>query len=163
MQDISIELMWYAEPVLHQTYQAKVRLFLVLRAIGQTKSIASEYLEGMLSICKSTLITNKYTVDEADDIYLDKFASVSNKYCNIVLKEDRVANLQSYVLPQCYSYDKLPDSESDLSSIVETMMRTPGSAVSYPLRDQDGNPVNAAGNSPVGTKSKSSFWNRNKK
>lgn len=133
MQDISIELMWYAEPVLHQTYQAKVRLFLVLRAIGQTKSIASEYLEGMLSICKSTLITNKYTVDEADDIYLEKFASVSNKYCNTVLKEDRVANLQSYVLPQCYSYDKLPDSESDLSSIVETMMRTPGSAVSYQL------------------------------
>jgi len=76
MQDIALELIWYAEPVMNQTYQAKVRLFLVLRAIGQTNNMVSEYLEGMLSICKSTLIANKYTVDEADDVYIEKFVYI---------------------------------------------------------------------------------------
>ena len=33
----------------------------------------------------------------------------------------------------------------------------------FPLRDQDGNPVDASGKTPQGVPKKSSFWNRNKK
>ena len=33
----------------------------------------------------------------------------------------------------------------------------------YPLRDADGNPVDASGKTPQGVPKKSSFWNRNKK
>lgn len=135
MQDISIEMMWFSDPIQHQTYQAKIRLFLVMRAIDRTKEAATQHINGLISICQSALIANKYSysLEAADSVYCEKLKTLSGKCCNAILKEDRITNLQSYILPQCYSFDKLPDSENDLHNIVEILMRTPNAAITYQL------------------------------
>lgn len=133
MQDISLELFWYAEPVQHQTYQAKIRTFLILRAIDVDNVALRSTLESLASICKANLMANKFTFADTDEGYLDCFRNVHSKCCNAIVKEDRVVNLQNYILPQCYSFDRLPENEQDLRSLVEAMMRSPNAALSFQL------------------------------
>ncbi len=132
-QDISLELMWYAEPVKNQTYRAKIRLFLVLRAIGSTKAIATQYLSGMYEICKNMLVANKYTMADSDAAYMEKYKTILWKKCCTVAKEDRISNLQNFILPNCYSYDKMSFNELDMSNLLNVLCSIPGAAVIYQL------------------------------
>ncbi len=133
MQDISAEFFWYAEPVSHQTYEATVRIFLVLRAIADSRSKAEMLLMGMRSVCTNVLEINRYASLEAEDVYQKFYAQAVNKQCVAILKEDRVENLQNMMLPQCYAYDKFPENEQDMSALLKMLLHSPGSAISFQL------------------------------
>lgn len=133
MQDVSAEIMWYSEPVAYQTFQSKIKLFFVVRAIGATQGIAAQRVNGLLSICKSAFIADKYEIAEADDAYMSYFSNVTDKTCNAILKEDRISNLQNYILPQCYSYDRIAESNQDMSDLIYALMGTQCSAIIFQL------------------------------
>ncbi len=131
MQDFCIELFWYAEPITNQTYKARIRTFLAIRTINKSENQAVFFASNIKEICSSTLSALKYSFSDADDSYIDIAFASSQRKCNVIVKEDHVTNLQSYVLPQCYSFDRIPENDADLSSFIEILMNTPNAAVSF--------------------------------
>lgn len=131
MQDLSAEFFWYAEPVTHQTYGARLRIFLVLRAISKTREDSAFVLSGMVSVCKSTLDANKYSFLEDDATYCRFYMDAVAKSACAVLKADRIENLQSVLLSRCYAYDRLPSNNRDMSTLVEMLLHSPGSAIMF--------------------------------
>jgi len=50
-----------------------------------------------------------------------------------IVKEEKAENLQNQILPYCYSYDKIPVSNNDLSRIVNVLIDYPDCAISMQL------------------------------
>ena len=51
--DVSLELLWLTEPVSNQPYNARIRMFLLVRAIGSDKSTISRNITQIIKISKS--------------------------------------------------------------------------------------------------------------
>ena len=134
LPDLSIELLWVTEPVANQPYKAKIRLFLIVRAIGNEQDSLSQSLETLIKICQSTLTLQKYEFADCPYASLASLmANVSTDSIKALVKEEKLENLQNQLLPQCLSFDRIPSSESDLSKLVNTLIDYPYSAVSMQL------------------------------
>ena len=132
--DISLELLWITEPVRNQPYNAKIRLFLLVRAIGNDKGAISQTITQMVKISNSVLALQKY---EFEDVAYADFHPLINSICtdNIkaLIKEEKLENLQNQLLPQCLSFGRIPPSESNLSRLVNALIEYPNCAVSLQL------------------------------
>ena len=133
-KDISIELLWITSAVDNQPYKAKIRLFFLIRAIEVRAEAAAEIVESFVKLIKSTLSLQRY--DYKDIVYGELEPLIRKTrdtgICAIV-KEEAAENLQNPILPYCYSYDKLPLTNNDLSRIVNSLIDYPDCAVSMQL------------------------------
>lgn len=133
-KDISIELLWTTTAVENQPYKAQIRLFILIRAIENNSEVATEMVATFMKLVKSTLSLQKY--DYKEIAYSDLKPIVSKiKDTNIraIVKEEKAENLQNQLLPYCYSYDRIPLSNNDLSRIVNSLIDYPDCAVSMQL------------------------------
>ena len=144
-QDVSLELLWTTEEVVNQPYRAKIRLFLIVRAIGRTPGEASEMTLPVMTALRSTLDLQKYEYRDMDEEELmGCVRAVDDSAVKALVKEETLENLQNQMIPVCYAYDRIPDSGQDLSRIVNSLIDHPGCAVSFQLIPAwlDGNEIN---------------------
>ena len=133
-KDISVELLWATEAVANQPYNAQIRLFIVARAIDNDNASAVASVETLLKLCQSTLNLQKYEFQEVSySILSETVSGINDNNIRAIVKEEKAENLQNQLLPFCYSYDRLPLSNNDLSRIVNVLIDYPNSAVSMQL------------------------------
>lgn len=133
-KDISVELLWTTQAVANQPYNAQIRLFIVARAIDNDNVSAVASVETLLKLCQSTLNLQKYEFQEITYSTLSETVSgINDNNIRAIVKEEKAENLQNQLLPFCYSYDRLPLSNNDLSRIVNVLIDYPNSAVSMQL------------------------------
>jgi len=132
--DISLESLWVTQPVANQPYKADIKLYLIARAIHSNKDSVGNTIKSLLRICHATLDLLKYEYREISYEELSPIVgNVGDKKITAIVKEERLENLQNQILPFCYSYDKLPNNNQDLSRIVNTLINYPDCAISFQL------------------------------
>lgn len=94
--DLSLELLWVTEPIKNQPYNAQIRLFLIVRAIGNERSEIQNSITQLVKISKSVFTLQKY---EFADIEYSNFSlllsKVSKSSIKALVKEEKVENLQT--------------------------------------------------------------------
>ena len=134
MKDISIELLWSSEAVQNQPFNAKIRLFVIFRAIDKQASSAKTSVETLVKICQSTLTLQKYEFQEIEySVLAENILHINDTNIRAIVKEEKAENLQNQMIPFCYSYDRIPVSDNDLSRIVNVLIDYPNCAVSMQL------------------------------
>ena len=132
--DLSLECLWTTQAVANQPYRADIKLYLIARAIDADKNVVEITINTVLRLCHTTLDLLKY---EYREVGADELSAVVRKIndrkITAIVKEKRVENLQNQILPFCYSFDKLPANNQDLSRIVNTLINYPDCAVSFQL------------------------------
>jgi len=133
-RDISLEFLWVTEEVKNQPYKALIKMYLIVRNVGNERATVENIVQSLSRICKATLDFGKYNYQEiAADALFEKTKAVSNQSIKAVVKSEWLDNLQNNILPFCFSYGKIPFSEDDLGRIVNTLIEYPESAVSFQL------------------------------
>lgn len=133
-KDLSIELLWVTSEIKNQPHKAQIRLFILVRAIDVKSETAEETVKAIIKLVKSTLALQRY--DYKEIVYNDLkgiINKINDESIYAIVKEEKVENLQNQLLPFCYSYDRLPISNNDLSRIVSSLIDYPNCAVSMQL------------------------------
>lgn len=132
--DISFEILWLTEAVENQTYKAKIRFFIVVRYIDHSQDAISQVIGDLMDIVKVSLDIQRY---ECQSIKIDEYesilSSIDNQQVTAIVKEEKVDWLQNNILPTCYSYDIIRQSNHDLSKIVSALTNYPNCAISFQL------------------------------
>lgn len=133
-QNISLELLWTTHNVINQPYKASIALRIVIRAIGNNDDSAKEMVKSIMRICKGTLDFCKYGYK---DIEFSELAShvrnISDQSIKAIVKSERLEHLQNNLMPYCYTFQRVPITENDLSRIVNSLIDYPDCAVSFQL------------------------------
>ncbi len=133
-KDISLEILWMTQPVKNQPYNAQIRLFVVVRAIDNDVNSATQSVESLIKLCQSTLSLQKYEIQEIEYSALaESVLHINDTNIKAIVKEEKLENLQNQLLPLCYSYDRIPISNNDLSRLVNVLIDYPNCAVSMQL------------------------------
>ena len=132
--DLSLECLWTTQAVANQPYRADIKLYLIARAIDADKNSVEKTINTILRLCHTTLDLLKYEYREVGAEELSAVVrKINDRKITAIVKEKRVENLQNQILPYCYSFDKLPANNQDLSRIVNTLINYPDCAVSFQL------------------------------
>lgn len=133
-KDISIELLWTTQAVQNQPYNATISLYIVVRAIDNSEASAKNSVEALIKLCQSMLALQKYEFQEVNyDTLSETILRINDTQIKAIVKEEKAESLQNQLLPFCYSYDRLPISNNDLSRIVNVLIDYPDCAVSMQL------------------------------
>lgn len=133
-KDVSLEMLWCTKEVVNQPFKAGISLFLIVRAIDDTREEIETTIGSLLRICAATLDFGKYEYRRVPfEELAPRIRAINDQSINAIVKEERIENLQNQILPSCYSFDRLPITENDLSRIVNTLIDHPNSAVSFQL------------------------------
>ena len=133
-QDISLEILWTTREVKNQPYKASITLHIIIRAIGNNDVEIGDTIKSIVRICKATLDFGKYDYRDADinDLLL-RVKNINGQSVKAVVKSERLENLQNNILPFCYGFDRIPETENDLGRIVSSLIDYPDCAVSFQL------------------------------
>jgi hypothetical protein len=133
-QDISLELLWSTHEVTNQPFKASVSLHIIVRSIGNSDDIVTEAIKSILRICKATLDFGKYDYKEIGYGELEPIVKgINDQSVKAIAKTERVENLQNTLMPYCFAFDKMAETENDLSRIVNALIDYPNCAVSFQL------------------------------
>ena len=107
-KDVSLELLWSTHAVKNQSYNAEIRLFIIVRCIDREREEAIRLVSEILKLFRITLWAQRYEIRDTD------YATLSSELNNVrdlaiqaIVKEEKVANLQNAILPYCYSFDRI--------------------------------------------------------
>jgi DNA helicase HerA-like ATPase len=132
--DISLEILWLAEEVKNQPFKAAIKLYLIVRTIGQSDSNTTTALATILQVCKATLDFGKYEYRHMSYEQLKlKISKLNNESTAAVIKTENLENLQNSLMPVCFSYEQLPATDNDLGRIVNTLKNYPDCGISFQL------------------------------
>lgn len=134
LNDISLEILWTTHSVANQPYKANIRLFLLVRNIGNDNDSVEKNVSIVLQICKTTLDLQKYEYKTLScDELLTIVKGVEEQSICAIVKEEKIENLQNSMLPVCYSFDPIPAGETDMGKLVNTLINYPNCAISFQL------------------------------
>jgi hypothetical protein len=132
--DISLEILWSTREVKNQPYKASIALHIIIRAIGSHDTDIENTITSLMRICKATLDFGKYDYRDAEiNELVSRVKDINNQSVKAVVKSERLENLQNSMLPFCFVFDRVPETENDLSRIVSSLIDYPGCAVSFQL------------------------------
>lgn len=132
--DSALELLWVSEPVSNQAYDARIRLLVVLRAIGPTPAAVEHAIMSLRKLVASTLDARRYDYrDASPEDFSALCAGIDASLTRAIVKEERVESLRSPMMPSYYAFDRFPETAQDLSRIVNMMVNHPRCAVSMQL------------------------------
>ena len=133
-KDISIELLWKTTAVKDQPFKANIRLFIIVRVIDRIEQKSINAVASIMRIMESTLSLQKYEFEDIPYSALKQVVgSINDSSIHAIVKEEGTENLQNQLLPFCYTYDRFPVTNNDLSRIVNTLIDYPECAVSMQL------------------------------
>jgi hypothetical protein len=145
LRDTSLELLWCTQPVQNQPFKAGLRLYLIARCIDIDANAATQILGNLLDICVFTLELERYEYrlcpfDELQEVTdtLDTSSAFA------LTKTEYIENLQNQMMPSCFAYDPLPQTNNDLARIVNSLIELPHSALSLQLIPTLYTPVESA-------------------
>lgn len=132
--EISTELLWTTEAVVNQPYKAKVRIFILNRAISGDKQSAENIVQRIQStICENLKLlkfTYQYrTYDELSNV----LGAIHNERIMSVVKEEHEEVLHNQMLPSSYCVDVLNSYASDMAGLTESLISHPNVAVSVQI------------------------------
>ena len=134
LKDIAVELLWCTEKVFNQPYKARIKLYIIIRAIDVVSKSSKETVTSIIKVIQSSLRLQKYDIKEINYDTLKKdIEKIECKSIKAIVKDERLDDLQNNLLPSCFAYDKFESSNDDLSRIVNTLIDYPNSAVSIQL------------------------------
>ena len=134
IEDVSIELLWMTEEAANQTYEARIRLFMIFRAIDIDQDKAIAVVKKLTDTFKSILKSEKYEIEEIDSDAINAvIGKIDDTSIKAIIKEEKIENLQNQIMPFCYTYDIIPKSNNDLSRLINVLIEHPHSAVSVQL------------------------------
>ena len=133
-QDISFELLWSTREVKNQPYKASISLHIIIRAIGDNDADINNTIMSLMQICKATLDFGKYDYRDADvNELISLVRNINGQSVKAVVKSERLEVLQNQLMPYCFAFDKIPETENDLSRVVSALIDYPNCAVSFQL------------------------------
>jgi len=140
--NLSLELLWTTHEISNQTFKAKIRLFLLIRVVDPDNDLIKKNAELVLQTCKTTLDLLKY---EYKDISYDNelchiIKDINEQSVYAIVKKERFDTIGYTELPACYSFNQIPDDETDLGKMVYTLINYPNCAVSFQLIPTDYKP-----------------------
>lgn len=133
LQNNSFELIWLSQPVSNQTYRSRIRFFLIIRSINFDSVKLKEKLVTLGNIFYSSLNSMRYTVKRMENTVLPFLNDLILTDKTAIIKQDGVGNLQSYVLNNCYLFDKIPISNQDFGTLIDYMSNYPNLVFSVQL------------------------------
>lgn len=132
--ELSAELLWISQPVENQVFKAKIRLFLVMRALSASDQTAEKVLRSMTNSFENLLRIRKYGYAAAEVPALEQMLEqVPMQSVNAVVKEEWVEQLSNPMLDNCYALSPMEGFARDLSSLVNAMNDHPNCALSFQL------------------------------
>ena len=132
--DLSLELLWTTHAVQNQPFNAAIRLFLIVRSIDDSGDAASQTVISCMKLLQATLSLQKYeSIQIAYSDISSEVRSIKDSSIKAVVKDERAEALQTQLFPYCYTYDKIPFTQDDLSRLVNTLVEYPGCSVSMQL------------------------------
>ena len=132
--EVSAEILWLTKPVENQPFNASIQLILILRAIDSDEHRAVTSVERMVRAAESMMDLNKYGYRDMEKTELDeRIHEVPTQRISLLVKEERLENLQNGLLPTCYGFDRFGGLEDDLSTVVNSLIYYPNTAFSVQL------------------------------
>jgi hypothetical protein len=133
-KDVSIELLWMTQAVNNQPYKAAISIYLIVRSIGSTDTEIHKNITPITRICKAALDFGKYEYREIEYRELAvRVRSVNDRSVRAIVKNERLEQLRNDLVPYCFTYDRIPVTENDLSRVVNSLIEYPDCAVSFQL------------------------------
>ncbi|MDR1014411.1 MAG: ATP-binding protein [Coriobacteriales bacterium] len=134
LREVALELLWCAEPVENQPFQARIRLFVIVRCVDVDETRATQALGNLLDICTFTLSLERYgyRLCPLDDL-MQAVGKLDDSAAYVLKKTERIENLQNQAIPYCFAYSDLPVTANDLARIVNTLIERPNTALSLQL------------------------------
>ncbi len=134
VSDASIEILWTTSDAVNQAYRASIRLFIILRMIQNDTASLEAGLSDMFATVRSALTLGKYEFKEIQFVEVEnEIGRVTTDTCRAFCKDETISSLQNQMLPECYSFDRIPINDLDLSRISNALTDYPGCAVSFQL------------------------------
>lgn len=132
--EVAVELLWYAEPTRYQTYDAKIRLFVLLRGRADNEKQSKQMLEHAAEAISILLETDRYTFSEIpypniEAIFKACSQSLENKQA--IVRTVRQENLP--LIQQCMHFDCFDFNAPALEILVNALTKAPYTFVSFQL------------------------------
>ena len=134
--DTCMELLWLTETAQNQTFASRIRVFSILRQIGNQKNVIERSLNSIHSNIATALSALQYSVQEVD-VQSAEFLSLlgqvdSSSACGIVKSEKCAANANS-LYPYYYS-DIIPGNNyTNFNSLIATLSQCENCCISFQL------------------------------
>ena len=134
-QNFAIEFAFVSEPAKNQTYKADVKIYIVIRVIDWNKDNIKLKQKQIYDSIKTTLDFNKYDLEKLENTseIIQKIKDIACKEKQAITKDFKIENLQSNFLPECFSFEKLPEKNQNFTKVINTLMQYPNCAVIFDL------------------------------
>ena len=103
-QDYSISLVFKSEKVENQTYNANIKVYIILRAINQNKEYLISKMKELENSLINSLDNNKYGIKKLEnkEEIINEIKVIANKEKRVITKDYQMNNLQSMYFPECF-------------------------------------------------------------
>ena len=130
-QDYSLSLVFKSEEAKNQTYNANVKIYLIIRGISENKEYLNSRINELKNAVKSSLAGMKYGITDVKNKQeiISSIKEIACKDKRIISKDYRMDNLQSNYLPECFSFEKMPSQNENFAKIVTSLMRYPDAEI----------------------------------
>ena len=133
-ENTSFEILFHSIPVTDQTYAAQVRMYFVIRKIGNNSEELVDFINNLSVSIKNDMERQNFSVEfmETEEEYADFFASLKNvdsSSCAAISKKDMIIN--SMFGGMVYFNDAIITTDNvNITAITNTMTQYPNSVIS---------------------------------
>ena len=130
-QDYSISLVFKSEKVENQTYNANIKVYIILRAINQNKEYLISKMKELENSLINSLDNNKYGIKKLEnkEEIINEIKVIANKEKRVITKDYQMNNLQSMYFPECFTFDKFPNQNENFTKIFNILMQYPNTEI----------------------------------
>ena len=132
--ELSAEILWVSVPVVNQVFKARIRLFIVLRALAGDPSAAARILQSMANSLENLLRIRKYGYTAFSPADLQNLLTdVPMQTAAAVVKDEWIERFSTTMIDACYALRPLEAYANDMSALVNAMNDHPNCALSFQL------------------------------
>ena len=130
-QDYSISLVFKSEKVENRTYNANIKVYIILRAINQNKEYLISKMKELENSLINSLDNNKYGIKKLEnkEEIINEIKVIANKEKRVITKDYQMNNLQSMYFPECFTFDKFPNQNENFTKIFNILMQYPNTEI----------------------------------
>jgi len=130
----ALEILWMTKPVERQPYRACIEIYVIVRAKDGIKEDVNKTLKTLLEFWRTSLQMQWFEADICGmESVANSFEKVIKDRVRAVVKEERMEPLPFRQMPECYAFDIIPHTQSDLHKLTGTLINYPNCAVSFQL------------------------------
>lgn len=129
---LAVELLWYSEPVQHQTYAAKIRLFFLLRVLSPSKQSSEKMVCQVADTVSIMLEVDRFSFEAVDmPTFQALLRTVNFETRQTIVREIKTEQLPIPSMPHCPHYDCFDLASPALEILVNTLIKSPNTLVSF--------------------------------